>query len=310
MKYKKPFFIINKDLEKESTWEDSIPDKSNKMILFPDKKGAFSDNFSSFKNIDFPIKIDELSESHDSFSNEDFNFGFDHSEIFSFIKNNEINEINRCFDNYNYLNENTFKKNRNNLNNNLLKDKENSNDAIDINLTSNKSNRCDSLLIKFKAALGKWFINTINEKLKLLKKNSILKRRIKFYSFNYKKFTLIVSYTHNKKWLKYKMKDLILIGDEENQKKNKKAINSLNKKNLIELNEIKDMLESSYEDMIKGFYLSEEFNKFKEDKRVKELDINFGKIMGINLLEEFEFISFFEKRKGNIHKVSAFKNSA
>ena len=280
------------------------------MILFPDKNGAFSDNFSSFKNIDFPIKIDELSESHDSFSNEDFNFGFDHSEIFSFIKNNEINEINRCFDNYNYLNENTFKKNRNNLNNNLLKDKENSNDAIDINLTSNKSNRCDSLLIKFKAALGKWFINTINEKLKLLKKNSILKRRIKFYSFDYKKFTLIVSYTQNKKWLKYKMKALILIGDEENQKKNKKAINSLNKKNLIELNEIKDMLESSYEDVIKGFYLSEEFNKFKEDKRVKELDINFGKIMGINLLEEFEFISFFEKRKGNIHKVSAFKNSA
>ena len=106
------------------------------------------------------------------------------------------------------------------------------------------------------------------------------------------------------------MKALILIGDEENQKKNKKAINSLNKKNLIELNEIKDMLESSYEDVIKGFYLSEEFNKFKEDKRVKELDINFGKIMGINLLEEFEFISFFEKRKGNIHKVSAFKNSA
>ena len=106
------------------------------------------------------------------------------------------------------------------------------------------------------------------------------------------------------------MKDLILIGDEENQKKNKKAINSLSKKNLIELNEIKDMLESSYEDVIKGFYLSEEFHKFKEDKRVKELDINFGKIMGINLLEEFEFISFFEKRKGNIHKVSAFKNSA
>ena len=261
MKYKKPFFIINKDLEKESTGEDSIPDKSNKMILFPDKKGAFSDNFSSFKNIDFPIKIDELSESHDSFSNEDFNFGFDHSEIFSFIKNNEINEINRCFDNYNYLNENTFKKNRNNLNNNLLKDKENSKDIIDTNLTNNKSNRCDSLLIKFKAALGKWFINTINEKLQLLKKNSILKRRIKFYSFNYKKFTLIVSYTQNKKWLKYKMKDLILIGDEENQKKNKKAINSLSKKNLIELNEIKDMLESSYEDMIKGFYLSEEFNK-------------------------------------------------
>ena len=310
MKYKKPYFIINKDLEKESTGEDSIPDKSNKMILFSYKKGAFSDNSFSYKNIDFPIKIDELSESHDSFSNDDYNFVFDHSEIFSFIKNNEINEMNRCFDNYNYLNENTFKKNRNNLNNNLLKDKENSNDAIDINLTSNKSNRCDSLLIKFKAALGKWFINTINEKLKLLKKNSILKRRIKFYSFNYKKFTLIVSYTHNKKWLKYKMKDLILIGDEENQKKNKKAINSLNKKNLIELNEIKDMLESSYEDMIKGFYLSEEFNKFKEDKRVKELDINFGKIMGINLLEEFEFISFFEKRKGNIHKVSAFKNSA
>ena len=294
MIYKNPIFVVRKDNEKESTGGISIPDKDNKITLFSEIKGPFQDNLLSFKANDFFIKSDAFSEYDNSFSNEDFNFGLEYFDGFDFIKNNEINNF---LENYNYLNEYSLKKNRNYLNNNLFEEKEKSKDSINANLISNKSNRCDSLLIKFKAALGKWFITIINDKLKYLKTNLIIKRAIKLYSFNYKKFTLIVNYTQNKLWLKCKMKDLLLLGEEENQIKNKKAIKSLYKKDLGELNEIKDMLESDYRDIIKKFYLSEEFIKFRDDPRVKELDINFKKIMNINLLNDFGFISFFETRK-------------
>ena len=306
MIYKNPIFVVHKDNEKESTGGISIPDKDNKITLFSEIKGPFQDNLLSFKANDFFIKSDAFSEYDNSFSNEDFNFGLEYFDGFDFIKNNEINNF---LENYNYLNEYSSKKNRNYLNNNLFEEKEKSKDDININLISNKSNRCDSLLIKFKAALGKWFITTINDKLKFLKTNKIIKRSIKLYSFNYKKFTLIVNYTQNKLWLKCKMKDLLLLGEEENQIKNKKAIKSLYKKDIRELNEIKDMLESDYRDIIKKFYLSEEFIKFRDDPRVKELDINFKKIMNINLLNDFCFISFFETRKGNNKKKFICKNN-
>ena len=100
------------------------------------------------------------------------------------------------------------------------------------------------------------------------------------------------------------MIDLLLIGDEENQIKNKKCIQSLYKKNLIELKEIKDLLQSTYEEIIKQFYSSKEFQEFKNNKRVKELDFNFQKIMKMSILENFGFIKFLETRKGNNRKES------
>ena len=129
-----------------------------------------------------------------------------------------------------FLNDNEkiiFKKNRNNLYNNIFKTLNDKNDKDDKNPSTNDNNnnnnltnetssinsnnnnnqiscsnmRCDSLLIKFKSFLGKSFIKYINDKLK----NST-KRRIKFFSFNYKKFTLNVSYSENQKWLNEKMK--------------------------------------------------------------------------------------------------------
>ena len=158
-------------------------------------------------------------------------------------------------------------------------------------------------MIKFKAYVGKWLITTINEKLLDLRKKSIIKRIIKFYAFNYKKFTIKVSYEQNKHWLMSKLEELLLLGDEENQIKNEKSLKLLNKKKLIELKEIKDMLNLTYEDAIKAFYKSDYFKqKFKEDKRVIELNNNFIKIMDISLLEPNGFIRFLETRKGNKRK--------
>ena len=70
-----------------------------------------------------------------------------------------------------------------------------------------------------------------------------------------------------------------------------------------ELKEIKDFLELKYQDIIEKFYyLSEDFNNFKNNIRIKELDDNFKKIMKISLLEKNGFIKFLLSRKGNIKK--------
>ena len=209
----------------------------------------------------------------------------------------------------------TLKKNRNNFNffledkNNYLKNDLGNLRSINLNTSINLSElktvknnnysnmRCDTLLIKFKSVLGKWFIQYINNKLK-----SILKRRVKFFSFNYKKFTIIVSYLKNKKWLDTKIKDLLILGDEPNQTKNQKALNSIYKKNYEQLNVVKNILEQSYRNIIELFYLSEEFIKFKNDKKVIEMNENFIKIMDISILEHNGFIKFLEYRKGNTRK--------
>ena len=299
MKNKKPIFKIFKEVYKESTGENSIHNKDNIGLFIPEQKGSFSD--FCLKGNDFLFKSDELSFSHDLFSRNDFNPSFENMENFDFQKSTGINKL---FFDFNYLNEINFEKDINNINIILPEEKDKPKNDINSNLMIDKNPRCDSLLIKLKAVLGKWFINNINNKLGLLRKKSIIKRRIKFYSFNYKKFTLKVSYSQNQDWLKYKMIDLLLIGDEENQIKNKKCIQSLYKKNLIELKEIKDLLQSTYEDVIKQFYSSKEFQEFKNNKRVKELDFNFQKIMKMSILENFGFIKFLETRKGNNRKES------
>ena len=69
------------------------------------------------------------------------------------------------------------------------------------------------------------------------------------------------------------------------------------------VNEIKDLLELSYRNIVVKFYsLSNEFNKLKSDKKVKKLDNNFKKIMNISILEKNGFIEFLETRKGNNRK--------
>lgn len=205
-----------------------------------------------------------------------------------------------------------YKKNRNYLNNNIFQILNFQKETNNINITSETSSsnhnfkegisysskRCDSLLIKFKSFLGKAFIKYINNRLKKMSK-----RKLKFFSFNYRKFTLNVSYQKNKEWLNEKMKNLLVFGDEPNQEKNEKALRSLYKKKEEEYNEIKDILELSYKDIIKRFYLSKYFNEFKKDEKIIEKDENFRQIMNISLLEPDGFIHFINSRKGNKERI-------
>ena len=154
--------------------------------------------------------------------------------------------------------------------------------------------RCDSLLIKFKSFLGKSFINFINDKLK-----KSTKRRIKLFSFNYKKFTLNVSYSENQKWFNEKMKDLLVLGSEPNQLKNEKALKSIYRRKEEEFSEIKYLLESNYKEIIQRFYRSKFFENFKKQQKIIQLDDNFKKVMNSSILDQDGFINFICSRKGN-----------
>ena len=206
-----------------------------------------------------------------------------------------------------------FKKNRNNLNNNYFKITKDKIEKVDNNIynytretsTSNNNNqieyaknRTDSLLIKFKSFLGKCFINHINNKLK-----NLSKRKIKFYSLNYKKFTLNVNYNQNKIWLNEKMKDLLTLGDESNQEKNENSLKSLSKKKEFAFDEVKNLLEMTYKEIIEKFYLSIYFEKFKNNAYIKILNEYFVKIKNISILEKNGFINFINKEKGNNKKM-------
>jgi hypothetical protein len=313
---KKKFFELKSDNDQYNKEEGIL--KNNNLPFMPQKL---------FSNV-FDLKEDSFIFEKTLFLDHSISIKRDESSLNN--QNEDIISINllgsETFDNLNetpkidFNLSNSFisyKKNRNNLKNNFLETQNNysnynfesiksincnsfvnsyeSNYKIKNNINSNI--RCDSLLIKFKSYIGKWFIKNLNNKLKL-----ILKRKIKLFSFNFKKFTIIVSYSKNKKWLDEKIKDLLILGDEPNQTKNKKALKSLYKKNIEELNTIKNLLEQNYRNIIELFYLSEDFIIFKNDRKIKELNNNFVKIMEVSLLEHNGFIKFLELRKGNTRK--------
>lgn len=304
--FKEIYFNYNNDVISKN---NCFPLNNNNLItlntLFNEEDGTNENNL--YNPNTFYIEKNNSSISAENYGIDSFNFE-------KFSKNQNLIQNELCLDKKDIF---TFKKNRNNFNINSSDDINNSletyfektqsinnNSSINISNLNNQnynnsslSIRCDSLLIKFKSVLGKWFILNLNSKIK-----NIIKRKLKFFSFNYKKFTIIVSYSKNKRWLDEKIKDLLILGDEPNQSKNKKALKSLYKKKFEELNEIKDILEQTYRNIIKQFYLTEEFINFKNDKRVIELNEYFIKIMNISILENEGFIKFLECRKGNIRK--------
>ena len=276
----------------------------------------------SFYNNDFDYDIDGISPDHYPLENDlknskasEGNLVSNKDEIFpiedqknSFLgKKTHLNEENKII----------FKKNRNNLCNNIFKtlndkndksssinDNNNNNNLTNETSSGNSSNnnnkiaysniRCDSLLIKFKSFLGKSFITFLNDKLK-----KSAKRRIKLFSFNYKKFTLNVSYSENQKWFNEKMKDLLVLGSEPNQLKNEKALKSIYKRKEEEFNEIKFLLELSYKEIIQRFYRSNFFENFKKQQKIIQLNENFKKVMNNSILDQDGFINFICSRRGN-----------
>lgn len=288
--------ILIADLKKVSEQED------DDIANFPNFIAKNMIDSFNFEDCSIDEKMNFLNGNNNNENIDSFKEGFSSHEN----QNNDFIGKKRQLNNGN---KNIFKKNRNNSNNKIfkiLKDQNETNNNLTSETSSNNLNnnkiesfkmRPDSLLIKFKSFLGKCFISHINNKLK-----NLTKRRIKFFSFNYKKFTLNVSYEQNQKWLNEQMKYLLKLGGEPNQIKNEKALKSLEKRKELAFNEIKYLLELTYKDIIERFYLSKYFEEFKKDENIIKLNENFTNVMNYSLLEPNGFISFIYSRKGNKKK--------
>ena len=99
------------------------------------------------------------------------------------------------------------------------------------------------------------------------------------------------------------MKDLLTLGDESNQEKNENSLKSLSKKKEIAFDEVKNLLEMTYKEIIEKFYLSIYFEKFKNNAYIKTLNEYFVKVKNISILEKNGFINFINKEKGNNKKI-------
>ena len=95
------------------------------------------------------------------------------------------------------------------------------------------------------------------------------------------------------------MKDLLVFGGKSNQEKNEKALKSLFKRKEIEFEEIKNLLDMTYKEIIERFYLSKYFDEFKDDEKNIQANDEFVKIMNISLFDQNGFITFLLTRKGN-----------
>ena len=76
-------------------------------------------------------------------------------------------------------------------------------------------------------------------------------------------------------------------------------MSSLYRKKEIEFNEIKQLFELTYKEIIERFYLSNYFEEFSKKEENIILDEEFFKIMHFSLLEQNGFINFLNSRKGN-----------
>ena len=172
--------------------------------------------------------------------------------------NNSDNNIIQLNENNNNL---LLSKNENNnnllLSNNENNNKKNNNNTFKIT-SKDKEERLDYLIKKFKTLVSE----VLHVKLNKIKK-------FKFYKMDSKKFTSVTSYKKNKIWFDKPISELLLKFNEKNEKNINKLIESKHEK----YNEIKKILNSTYEEFIFNNYqeLNKEFQKFFNENFKKSI---------------------------------------
>lgn len=172
--------------------------------------------------------------------------------------NNSDNNIIQLNENNNNL---LLSKNENNnnllLSNNENNNKKNNNNTFKIT-SKDKEERLDYLIKKFKTLVSE----VLHVKLNKIKK-------FKFYKMDSKKFTSVTSYKKNKIWFDRPISELLLKFNEKNEKNINKLIESKHEK----YNEIKKILNSTYEEFIFNNYqeLNKEFQKFFNENFKKSI---------------------------------------
>ena len=208
----------------------------------------------------------------------------------------------------NFLSSSFFKKQEeiNKENKNSLDSQKNKFEIISKNNNKNKYFRVDSAKIHFKVAVSQFFTEQINFLIKKSKLPKKLKKKIHLPHF--KKFTSNPKEFDNFQFLSFDLKQILTFGKtEENLQGNndKKIMEILEyKKHPEKKKEIIDFLSLKYEEIIKLFYKSQKFNKFKENEMTKFFADGIKKEKNISLLEDDGLIKLFKmtnkKRKRKI----------
>ena len=179
-------------------------------------------------------------------------------------------------------------------------------EIISKNNNKNKYFRVDSAKIHFKVAVSQFFTEQINFLIKKSKLPKKLKKKIHLPHF--KKFTSNPKEFDNFQFLSFDLKQILTFGktDENLQGNNYKKILEIleYKKHPEKKKEIIDFLSLKYEEIIKLFYKSKKFQKFKENEMTKFFADGIKKEKNISLLEDDGLIKLFKmtnkKRKRKI----------
>ena len=125
----------------------------------------------------------------------------------------------------------------------------------------------------------------------------------KIYKPNNKCFTSETNRTKNKEFLNMKLSEAFSLYDEEkgkNQIKNREIFTRIYKctkaRNKQAHEELKIYINKTVEDIIKEYYMSKEFIKFKSDKEIIEKDEGFYREKKFSLLKDYGFIKLIKNQ--------------
>ena len=172
------------------------------------------------------------------------------------------------------------------------------NNKFEIMLKDSKAKyfRVDSAKKHFKVAISRFATKKLNS---LIKESHLPKRlKKKIHLPHNKLFTSNPKEYDNFQFLSLEWKEILILGNTgQNLQGNNKAKISeiLNyKKNPEKTKEIIEFLSLKYEDIIKLFYESKEFQKFKEDETTKFYEEGIQKEKNISLLKDNGLIKLFK----------------
>ena len=158
--------------------------------------------------------------------------------------------------------------------------------------------RIDDGKIYFRVKINKWFIKSLNEKIRKSDLSKELKKII--HSPKYSKFTEKVTAKSTYKDLEKRMSTILCIGKEEykNQRQNYENIQAIlefHKKNPTKsVGEIVKFLSMTYEEVIEEFYKSDEYEKLKENETARFYDEEIVKEKSISLFDNNGLIRLFK----------------
>ena len=183
--------------------------------------------------------------------------------------------------------------------------KESTNESLKLNkinvspetYSKTKIYRNDYYIKKFKVDC---FSNYSTKKLKSLLKDCRFSRNLglsKIYMPNTKAFTSVANLKANKTFLTMTIQDIFTLedGQGQNQLKNEVIFDKIysykkSAKNVKAYEDLVDYLNMSVEKVIKEYYNSYEFEKFKANKEIIEYDKAFYKEKKFSLLDDFGFL--------------------